>query len=145
MSFVDPADPPEASERLKAGDLKNKVCIFRPQVLGMWDDREENGQVKKGGRYIECDVWVLDRAGIVEESTGVRISWWRAVAQLEPHIGEFVLASPREQDDRSVILIKTSSEEWRAAGAAAVDTIKGSSGAASVAADDFTDADTDIF
>lgn len=124
MTFVDPADPPEASERLKAGDLKNKVCIFRPTAVDVWPDREEEGRTKKGGKYIECDVWVLDRAGIVEESTGVRISWWRAVAQLEPHIGEYVLASPREQDDRSVILIKTSSEEWRAAGAAAVDLIK---------------------
>lgn len=136
MTFVDPADPPEASERLKAGDLKNKVCIFRPTAVDVWPDREEEGRTKKGGKYIECDVWVLDRAGIVEESTGVRISWWRAVAQLEPHIGEYVLASPREQDDRSVILIKTSSEEWRAAGAAAVESIQTTTVAASLGAED---------
>jgi hypothetical protein len=52
------------------------------------------------------------------------VSWWRAVEQLKPvPFGEFVLAMPVEQPDRSVILIKTSKQEWRDIGATVVNEI----------------------
>ncbi len=122
MTFVDPTEPPEAAERMKAMNLKNKVCLFRPTSLGEFDPKEGK---TKGDTYVECDVWVLDRAGIVEEGTGVRVGWWRAVEQLKPQMGDYVLAMPVEQEDRSVVLIKTSKEEWRKLAAEAVATIAG--------------------
>lgn len=133
MSFVDPIDPPDPELRMGAADLKNKVCLFRPTAHGEWPAKDatvsEDGRAIKaqGPRpYIECDVWVLDRAGIVEEGTGVRVSWWRAVEQLKPvALGKFVLAMPVEQQDRSVILLKTSKQEWRDIAATAVKEITG--------------------
>ncbi len=131
MTFVDPIDPPEASERMTAAALKNKICLIRPMSWDEWPSTPaeydgEGNQTKKaqGPRpYCECDVWVLDRAGIVEEGTGVRFSWWKLVkpldskgeqGQLRPvELGSFLLAMPVEQPDRSVILVKTAKEEWR--------------------------------
>ena len=131
MTFVDPIDPPDAEDRMNAADLKNKVCLIRPFAEGEWPAKEagtnEDGTPRKaqGPRpYIETDVWVLDRAGIVESGTGIRISWWRAVEQLRPvEFGEFLLAMPMEQADRSVILVKTSKQEWRDIAATAVKEI----------------------
>lgn len=131
MSFVDPVDPPDPEDRMGAADLKNKVCLFRPTSWGEWPAKAESiaedGKVMKaqGPRpYCECDVWVLDRAGIVESGTGIRVSWWRAVKQLEPvELGSFILAMPVEQQDRSVILVKTSKQEWRDIAATAVKEI----------------------
>lgn len=131
MSFVDPIDPPDPEDRMGAADLKNKVCLFRPVAEGEWPAKEagtnEDGSHRKaqGPRpYIECDVWVLDRAGIVESGTGIRVSWWRAVEQLKPvAFDSFVLAMPVEQQDRSVILVKTAKDEWRNIAAAAVKEI----------------------
>lgn len=129
MSFADPIDPPDPEERMGAADLKNKVCLFRPQAWGEWPAKdaeldEEGRTVKKaqGPRpYVECDVWVLDRAGIVESGAGIRVSWWRAVKQLEPvALGSFILAQPVEQQDRSVVLVKTNKQEWRDIAATAV-------------------------
>lgn len=132
MTFTDPVDPPEPEDRLGAADLKNKVCLFRPTVWGEWppkgEELNEDGSVKQKAQgprpYCECDVWVLDRAGIVESGTGIRVSWWRAVKQLEPvELGSFILAMPVEQPDRSVILMKTSKQDWRDIAALAVKEI----------------------
>jgi hypothetical protein len=78
MTFHDPTDPPEAEGRLKAGDLKNKVCLFRPTGYDYWPAKDavhdEDGTVIQKAQgsqpYIECDVWVLDRAGIVKTVPG---------------------------------------------------------------------------
>lgn len=110
MTFIDPPSPPEPGEAsLRAKDLKNKVCLIRPQEIGEWPATED----KKAQPFVACDVWVLDRAGIVEEGTNVRVGWWRAVEQLRPHLGQIMLGMPVEQDDRSVILVGTSKPEWR--------------------------------
>jgi hypothetical protein len=133
MTFTDPVEPPEGGLSMKATDLQNKVCLFRPMARGEWPAKEahttEDGTTMKaqGPRpYVECDVWVLDRAGIIEEGTGVRVSWWKAVAQLEAvEFGDFVLAMPRKEDDsNAIVLIKTSKEEWREIGARVVKEIK---------------------
>jgi hypothetical protein len=122
MTFVDPPAPPEPGEAtLRAKDLKNKVCLFRAQSLGEWPATED----KKAQPYVTCDVWVLDRAGIIEQSADVRISWWRAVGQLSPHLGEIMLGMPVEQDDRSVILVSTSKQEWRDLAARCIKEIEG--------------------
>jgi hypothetical protein len=122
VSFVDPVEPPEGGLSMKATDLQNKVCLFRPVAHGEWPAKpesvDETGKTIKaqGPRpYIECDVWVLDRAGIVEEGTGVRVSWWKAVEQLKGvEFGSFVLAMPLKEDDsNAIVLIKTSKQEWR--------------------------------
>ena len=146
MTFVDPPEPPEGGG-LKANDLKNKVCLLRPVEIGEWpakpEERDESGNVTKKAQgprpYYECDVWVLDRAGIVEEASGVRISWWRAVEQLKDSLGQFVLAMPVEQDDRSVILVKTAREDWRKVGAEAVAFITSGAEAPVTVAVDYDD------
>jgi len=110
--FVDPPEPPEAGASMKAKDLKNKVCLFFPTAMGEWPAKEatENEGAKAPQPYVECDVWVLDRAGVTESGSGVRVGWWRAVAQLKDSIGQYVAAKPVEQEDRSVILLPLSGE-----------------------------------
>jgi hypothetical protein len=133
VSFTDPVEPPEGGQSIKAADLQNKVCLFRPTAHGEWPAKaahvDENGKEWKAqgpSPYIECDVWVLDRAGILEEGTGVRVSWWKAVKQLEAvELGDFVLAMPRKEDDsNAIVLIKTSKDEWREIGARVVKEIQ---------------------
>lgn len=110
--FLDPPEPPEGSASLKAKDLKNKVCLFRPTAVGEWPAKEatEEEKAKPAQPYVECDVWVLDRAGVTDEGTAVRVGWWKAVAQLKDNIGQIVAAKPMEQDDRSVVLVALTGE-----------------------------------
>lgn len=102
MSFVDPGDPPEGGGLMKAKDLINKVCLFRPTGLGEWPPKED----KKAQPYVECDVWVLDRAGIVEEGQGVRVGWWKAVDQLRDQMGSFVGAKPEQEEGSNAIYLR---------------------------------------
>lgn len=105
--FLDPPEPPEAGASMKAKDLKNKVCLFLPTAMGEWPAKEatENEGAKQPQPYIECEVWVLDRQGVTESGSGVRVGWWRAVEQLRSSIGSYVAGKPVEQEDRSVILL----------------------------------------
>lgn len=103
--IIDPPPAPEGGTNLRAADLKNRVLLLRPTG----HDTVE-GKDGKPWEFVECDVWVLDRAGIVEEGTGVRFSWWKAVAQLKGSIGQFVACKPVEQDDRSVELLPLSGD-----------------------------------
>ncbi len=105
--------PPEGGTGMRAADLINKVCVFRPNNLGEWDakpaevdaDGNVTKEAQKASTYVECDVWVLDRAGILEEGSHVRVSWWKAVDQLKGCIGEFVPGKPtQEQGGRAVFL-----------------------------------------
>lgn len=99
MTIQDPPPPPEGAASLRAADLKNRVLILRPER----HDTVE-GKDGKPWEFVECDVWVLDRAGIVEHASGVRFSWWKAVAQLKNSIGALVACKPVEREDRSVEL-----------------------------------------
>jgi hypothetical protein len=100
--ILDPPPAPEQSENLvRAADLKNRVLLLRPTGLGEWPAKDDG----KGPQpYVECDVWLLDRAGVESHATGVRFSWWRAVAQLTDCMDRFVACRPVERDDRSVEL-----------------------------------------
>lgn len=99
--ILDPPPAPEHSENLvRAADLKNRVLLLRPTGMGEWPPKDD----KPAQPYVECDVWLLDRQGVESNATGVRFSWWRAVAQLSGCIDRFVACRPVERDDRSVEL-----------------------------------------
>lgn len=127
----DPPEPPEGGSNMRAADLVNKVCVFRPTDMGEWPAKpavhDEAGnvvdQAKKAQPYVECDVWVLDRAGIVEEGTGVRVSWWKAVEQLKDGIGEFTAAKPKQEDGGKAIFLQALSGEARDVAAKVVESL----------------------
>jgi len=108
----DPGAVPEGGSNMKAKDLKNQVLLLKPTGLGEWPakdaeyDAEGNvvNEAKNAQPYVICDVWVLDRSGVVDTGQGVRFSWWKAVEQLKDKIGQYVGCKPVEQDDRSVAL-----------------------------------------
>lgn len=100
MTIIDPPPAPEGGQNLRAADLKNRVLLLRPT-----EHDTVEGKDGKPWEFVACDVWVLDRAGIVETGHGVRFSWWKAVAQLKDAIGRFVACKPVEQEDRSVELM----------------------------------------
>ncbi len=96
-------DPPPAPEggtgSIRAKELLNKVCLFKPTGQGIWPASDD----KKEQPYVECDVWVLDRAGVLEEGTGVRVAWWKAVDQLSKKMGEYVGAKPMQNEGSNAI------------------------------------------
>lgn len=100
--------PPEASEGefVKAADLKNLPVIWHPVSEGQWPEKDG----KPGGTFVECSVWVLGVGGIEKHADRVRVSWWRAKAQLKERMGGFLGAKAIEQDDRSVILTPLSAK-----------------------------------
>ncbi len=126
MSLNDPGPAPEPTgeggPRMKAKDLKNKPCIFRPTGTGEWPATAD----KAASAFVSCDVWVLDRQGVVEQGTGVRVGWWRAQEQLKSQMGQFVGAKPVEQEDNSIILTPLS-EAARAVAAQVVEEIESGS------------------
>lgn len=105
MPIVDPPPPPEGGGAMRAADLKNRVLLLRPTK----HDTVE-GKDGKPWEFVECDVWVLDRQGVVEEAQGVRFSWWKAIAQLSDNLGRYVACKPVEQEDRSVQLVPLSGD-----------------------------------
>lgn len=102
MPLSDPPPAPEGGGSLRAKDLVNKVCLFRPESLGQWDLKE--GETKPRD-YVSCSVWVLDRAGILEESENVRVGWWKAVDQLREKLGEYVGAKPVQEEGSNAIAL----------------------------------------
>lgn len=114
MSFVDPGEPGELKGSLRAGDLLNLPCLFRVTGEGEWpakdaytDDSGKQHRAQAAKPYVECDVVVLGAAGIEDYGAGVRVSWSRVVpAQLSmAKKGKWVPARPKQQDDRSIILM----------------------------------------
>ena len=109
MSIIDPPLAPEGGSNFRATDLKNQPCIIRGNELGTWPAKaaeyDANGVIVKDAQkesdYVECDVWTLDRAGLLDHHPGVRISWWKAVAQLKDSLGDLVLCRPAQADPAS--------------------------------------------
>lgn len=103
--FMDPGDPGELRGSLRAGDLLNLPCLFRVTGEGEWPAKPEEN--KRAQPYMECDVVVLGAGGIENHASGVRISWARVVpAQLNMgKVGQWVPARPKQQDDRSIVLM----------------------------------------
>jgi hypothetical protein len=97
MPIIDPIPAPE-STGLRAKDLRNKPCLIRPGELG-----ELPGRDGQPWRFVTCRVLVLNEYGIEESADGVRISWARALPQLEAASGTWIAAKPVE-DQRAVIL-----------------------------------------
>jgi hypothetical protein len=102
--FVDPGEPGELTGRLKAKDLINKPLIIRPLEVRHDGEGKDDAGNPKAYTYVKCDVWVLDRAGVVEKGEGVRFSWVRVLPQLEDRVGQFVAGTPVVQDDNSRVL-----------------------------------------
>lgn len=112
--FVEPGDPGELKGSIRAGDLLNLPCLFRVTGEGEWpakdaftDETGKQHRAQGPKPYVECDVAVLGASGIEDHSAGVRISWGRVVpAQLSMEkVGKWVPARPKQQEDRSIILM----------------------------------------
>lgn len=98
MPISDPVPAPEYTG-LRGKDLKNRPVILRPEAYA-----EDIGQDGKPWKYVTCDVWVLDRAGVEQQATGVRISWTYAVGQLKQQMGQLVACRPVEGESNAVEL-----------------------------------------
>jgi len=112
--FGDPPVPPEPGEgQFKAAELVGHLTVFKSAGEGEWpardEEKDEAGKVTQrasGPRpYVICDVWQLDRAGIVRSAGDVRVSWWRVVEQLRGASQPYVVGKPVKQEDNSVILV----------------------------------------
>jgi len=121
--FVDPGEPGELSSSLRAKDLINKPCLIRPNGVESAMGKDDAGN-DKPYEFVSCDVWVLDRAGIVETGTNVQFSWKRAMPQLTDRLGQFVAATPRRNEDNSITL-QPFSEEGKHVARLAIKEIKG--------------------
>lgn len=101
MPYYDPTEPPEGGTMLRAADTVGQFCLLRITGEGTYPakpaevDPATGAETKKASKaqdYIECDVWVFDRAGFAdgttaEQPTGeaVRYAWWKVVDQLKNH------------------------------------------------------------
>ena len=101
--FVDPGTPGDLSSGMRAKDLVNKPLLIRPNAVETFDGKDNEGN-PKAYQAVVCDVWVLDRAGIIEQGTNVQFSWVRVMPQLTDRLGKFVAATPRRQEDNSIVL-----------------------------------------
>ena len=133
MPYSDPPEPPEGGSSMRATELVNKICLFRPDSLGEWPAKEaeldDEGNVKKKARgpqtYVECSVWVLDRAGIVEEGENVRVSWWKAVEQLKDQLGYYVGGKPTQEPGSNAIYLVALEGDARAVAERIVKELEG--------------------
>ena len=98
--IIDPPPAPEGGSNARPSDLLNKPCIIRATGLGKWGEESKT----PGKPYVVCDVWTLDRAGIVEHHEGMWIGWWKAVEQLKDNQGALVACRPTQQADNSIEL-----------------------------------------
>lgn len=131
--FSDPPPAPEGGSNMRAADLVGLFCLFRPTGEGMWPAKEakpatEDSPAQKAqeaSRYIECDVWTFDRAGETGRGSGVRIGWWKAVAQLDAVTpGDFLGACPKTQPGSKAVELLTLEGDARKAAAKLVGEIR---------------------
>ncbi len=138
MALLDPPEPPEGGGLMKATDLVNRSCIFRPTGMGEWPAKPATEDQKAQGPqpYVNCDVWVLDRAGVIESSSDVRVSWWKAVEQLRVSMGQFTGAKPKKEEGTNAIWLSPLSVEAREVAARVVGEIEASESAPTPPPDD---------
>lgn len=119
-TFVDPGPPgePPAREYMKSKDLINKPLIILPTELRHDGNGKDNDGNPKAYDYVNAEVWVIDRAGVVEHGEDVQFSWVRVIPQLTDRLGKFVLAKPVVDADNSRILVPLSPEAKEVAGKA---------------------------
>lgn len=100
MSIIDPPAAPEGGSNARPSDLLNTPCIVQPTGTGVWGPDSKT----PGKPYVVCNVWTLDRAGIVDHHEGMWIGWWKAVEQLKGSPGALVACRPTQQADNSISL-----------------------------------------
>src|SRR5829696_5157013 len=95
---TDPVAPREPVKNLRAKELKNTPCLIRP---GQY--YEKQGEDGKPWKYVECEVATLDRQGVVEQAGNVRISWVRALPQLQAAKGTWIACRPYDTGEGIVL------------------------------------------
>jgi hypothetical protein len=98
MAITEPGAP--GPEPLRAKELKNRSCIFKPTSRGKTEGRDGSDWT-----FVEADVWLLDRSGVERHEPGVRISWKRTLPQLDGKFGQYVPCRPKELDGGGVVLV----------------------------------------
>src|SRR5829696_2559400 len=91
--------PADAKTQVRAKDLKNQPLLVKPGERQVADGADGEPWV-----YITCDVITLDRQGIVEQLSGVRFSWVRALRQLEAAQGSWLACKPYDTGEGVVLL-----------------------------------------
>jgi hypothetical protein len=97
-TITEPGDP--GPEPLRATELKNRPCIIKPAMRGKAEGRDGSDW-----HFVEAEVWLLDRSGVERHEAGVRISWKRALPQLEGKFGQYVVCRPKETETGGVVLV----------------------------------------
>lgn len=101
--FVDPGEPGELKTGLRAKNLVNQPLIIRPNAILEAMGKDDAGN-DKPYTYVDCDVWVLDRQGVIDHDTGVQFSWVRVMPQLSDRLGQYVAGKPIRGSDNSITL-----------------------------------------
>lgn len=114
--ILDPPPAPEGGNNVRPAYLLNQPILVRAVGTGVWDEESKS----PGKTYVICDVWTLDRAGIVDHHPSMWISWWKAVAQLEENIGALIACRPTKLDDNSIELAPLEGAARQVAEAAAI-------------------------
>lgn len=103
VTFVDPPAPPEPGETgLRAKDLKNRIVVLRATGTGI--DTERLDDAGRPWEWTTCDAWVIDRSGVEQHVSGLRVSWWRVREQLNAAGGNYVAGRVVQGSDNSVTL-----------------------------------------
>ena len=123
--FVDPEEPDQQGDYLKAGDLRNQVVLLHPTGEGSQPGKPdpETGEVKPW-EYVICDAATLDRSGIVAFSPGVRISWTRPRSSLRKQLGQVVAGKFAQEEGGNAVELRPLQAEARTVAARAVGDFK---------------------
>jgi hypothetical protein len=90
-------EEPSSGEYMKSKDLYNRVVLVRPTTWG--EDTGDDGPYT----FWNCDVVILNGAGIEAHGPDVRIGWKRIQKGLANRVGKWILAKV-DQDGTAWVL-----------------------------------------